>query len=123
MAEFRLPNITGLSEREQLQQMKSYLFQLVGQLQFVTTNIENEKNASKEQLSQLTSQLTELVGQLQFSTKNIETKINTDMSRLETEIKDDMNNFEAEVSELRRYVSIMSNEIDRINQIIEEIRG
>lgn len=35
----RYPNITGLSEREQLAQMKSYLHQLVGELQWALNNV------------------------------------------------------------------------------------
>lgn len=42
MVELRLPNITGLSEREQLAQLKSYLFQFVGQLQFALNDIEDK---------------------------------------------------------------------------------
>lgn len=38
--ELRLPNITGLTEREQLTQIKSYLYQLVGQLQWSLNNLE-----------------------------------------------------------------------------------
>lgn len=37
--ELRYPNITGLSEREQLVQMKSYLYQLVDQLQYALNNV------------------------------------------------------------------------------------
>lgn len=38
--EFRLPNITGMTEKEQLSQIKSYLYQLVGQLQWSLNNLE-----------------------------------------------------------------------------------
>lgn len=38
--ELRLPNITGMTEREQISQVKSYLYQLVGQLQWALNNIE-----------------------------------------------------------------------------------
>lgn len=38
--ELRFPNITAQSEREQLSQVKSYLYQLVGQLQFALGNLE-----------------------------------------------------------------------------------
>lgn len=38
--ELRFPNITGTTEREQLVQMKSYLHQLVGELQFAIGGIE-----------------------------------------------------------------------------------
>lgn len=37
--ELRLPNITALSEREQLSQIKSYLYQIVPQLQWALNNI------------------------------------------------------------------------------------
>lgn len=40
MIDLRYPNITGGSEREQLAQMKSYLHQLVGELQFAIGGIE-----------------------------------------------------------------------------------
>lgn len=38
--DFRLPNITGATEREQLAQIKSYLNQLIPQLQWVLNNVE-----------------------------------------------------------------------------------
>ncbi len=38
--DFRLPNITGATEREQLAQIKSYLFTLVEQLQWAVNNID-----------------------------------------------------------------------------------
>ena len=38
--ELRFPNITAQSEREQLSQVKSYLYQLVGQLQWALSNLE-----------------------------------------------------------------------------------
>ena len=41
----RLPNITGLSEREQLLQIKSYLYQLVGDLQFALNDTSNTSNS------------------------------------------------------------------------------
>lgn len=51
MATFRLPNITGLTEKEQLSQINRYLFQLVGELQFVVSNLENEVNSLKSTIS------------------------------------------------------------------------
>lgn len=42
----RLPNITGTSEREQLSQMKSYLHQLVGDLQFALQNIDSSNEGA-----------------------------------------------------------------------------
>lgn len=39
--ELRYPKITGKTEREQLVQLKSYLYQLVGQLQFALTTVES----------------------------------------------------------------------------------
>ena len=40
MIDIRLPKITGSSEREQLMQVKSYLYQLAEQLQFALNNME-----------------------------------------------------------------------------------
>ena len=51
MATFRLPNITGLTEKEQLSQINRYLFQLVGELQFVVSDLENEVNRLKSTIS------------------------------------------------------------------------
>ena len=42
----RLPNITGASEREQLSQMKSYLHQLVGDLQFALQNVDSSNEGA-----------------------------------------------------------------------------
>jgi hypothetical protein len=44
--DIRYPNITGLSEREQLSQMKSYLHQLVDQLQWAFNTIDTSSNSS-----------------------------------------------------------------------------
>lgn len=40
MFDFRLPSITGKTEREQTEQIKSYLYQLAEQLQFALNDIE-----------------------------------------------------------------------------------
>lgn len=42
MAEIRLPNINGVTEKEQLSQIKSYLYQLTGQLNFALKKVEGE---------------------------------------------------------------------------------
>ena len=46
MVKLRLPNITGLTEREQLTQIKSYLYQLVEQLQFTVNNLEGTASSA-----------------------------------------------------------------------------
>lgn len=46
MINLRLPNITGASEREQLSQMKSYLHQLVGDLQWALQNVNTSEVVS-----------------------------------------------------------------------------
>ena len=67
--DLRYPNITGQSEREQLAQLKSYMHQLVGQLQWAfntidTSNnsgnivIQTPKSASVSKLSTIDSQAT-----------------------------------------------------------------
>ncbi len=42
MTEIRLPHITGVTEKEQLVQIKSYLYQLTGQLNFALKAVNNE---------------------------------------------------------------------------------
>lgn len=45
--ELRLPNITGLTEKEQLSQIRSYLYQLIPQLQWELDNLTKaERNPS-----------------------------------------------------------------------------
>lgn len=46
MAEIRLPNISGATEKEQLAQMKTYLYQLTGQLNFALKTIEKNSTES-----------------------------------------------------------------------------
>lgn len=43
--DIRLPNITATTEKEQLAQMKSYLFQLAEQLQWALQNVDTSNNA------------------------------------------------------------------------------
>lgn len=51
-ANLRLPNITGLSEKEQILQIKNYLFQLVGDLQFELNNLGTTSSNAVEQTPQ-----------------------------------------------------------------------
>lgn len=46
MTMFRYPNITALSEKEQLHQLKSYLYQLVEQLNHTTALVFNENGSA-----------------------------------------------------------------------------
>ena len=55
MATFRLPNITGLSEKEQISQINRYLFQLVGELQFTINTLENKVSRLETNLQELAS--------------------------------------------------------------------
>ena len=43
MAQLRLPCITGTSEKEQLQQMKNYLYTRVQELNFALSALEEKK--------------------------------------------------------------------------------
>ena len=45
MVDIRLPNITGANEREQLSQVKSYLYQLAEQLQFALNSIDSSQQS------------------------------------------------------------------------------
>lgn len=40
--ELRIPNINGATDKEQIAQIKSYLYQLVEQLQFILNTIDNQ---------------------------------------------------------------------------------
>lgn len=54
MVNLRLPNIKGTTEREQLKEMQSYLYQIVEQLQFALNTIEgSQQNTSTEVKSQM----------------------------------------------------------------------
>ena len=46
MIDIRLPNITGKTETEQLAQIKSYLYQFAGQLQWALSTVEAGNNAN-----------------------------------------------------------------------------
>lgn len=48
MMDFRYPNITGKSEKEQLEQMKRYLRQLVDQLNYVFSVIRIEEDTAEK---------------------------------------------------------------------------
>lgn len=57
MIDIRLPQISGATEKEQLQQVKSYLFQLASQLQWALQNVDtvNISTASTTPQSQITN--------------------------------------------------------------------
>lgn len=46
---FRLPNITGATEKEQIAQLKAYIFYLVDELQFALNNLEAATNNTASQ--------------------------------------------------------------------------
>ena len=48
MTEIRLPNISGTTEKEQLLQIKNYLYQLTGQLNFALKAVNSESNFSQQ---------------------------------------------------------------------------
>lgn len=48
MSEIRLPNINGSSEKEQLTQIKSYLYQLTGQLNYALKQVNTELAKTQE---------------------------------------------------------------------------
>jgi hypothetical protein len=48
MTEIRLPHITGVTEQEQLKQIKSYLYQLTGQLNFALKAVNSEDGNSQQ---------------------------------------------------------------------------
>ena len=49
--DLRLPNITGANEREQIRQIKSYLYQLVEQLNVTLTRVNNDSESIVKQIT------------------------------------------------------------------------
>lgn len=47
---FRLPNINGKTEAEQIAQLKSYLFQLVRELEWVFESVQVDEQSKNDQL-------------------------------------------------------------------------
>lgn len=52
----RQPNITGTTEKEQLAQMRSYLFQLVGDMQFALNDLEKKAASNTKQTEETTNE-------------------------------------------------------------------
>lgn len=44
----KLPNITATNEKEQLAQMKNYLYQLVGDIQYALNDLEKASSNTKQ---------------------------------------------------------------------------
>ena len=44
----KLPNITATNEKEQLAQMKNYLYQLVGDIQYALNDLEKAASNTKQ---------------------------------------------------------------------------
>lgn len=55
MAEIRLPNINGRTEQEQLTQVKDYLFQLTGQLNYALNQVNDEIVQTQKIVNQVSS--------------------------------------------------------------------
>ena len=45
----KLPNITATNEKEQLAQMKNYLYQLVGDIQYALNDLEKKASSNTNQ--------------------------------------------------------------------------
>jgi hypothetical protein len=70
MTEIRLPHITGVTEQEQLMQIKSYLYQLTGQLNFALKAVNSEGNYT-QQITQTSGESgTEKVTDIEEKLKN-----------------------------------------------------
>lgn len=50
------PNITGATEKEQLAQMKTYLYQLVGDVQFALNDLEKKAVSNTKQTEETTNE-------------------------------------------------------------------
>ena len=66
--DFRYPNITGTTEREQLTQVKGYLIQLVDQLQWAMNNISSQSPTAYSAQTVPASRLSTSASQVSFNT-------------------------------------------------------
>ena len=62
MIDIRLPKITGATEREQLSQVKSYLYQFAEQLQFALSTIDSSSSQTQVLAPQVSSQPSQSYG-------------------------------------------------------------
>lgn len=61
---FRYPNINGRSEREQIAQIRSFLHQLVDQLNYAIPRLENKKESSADSATDIANQINALSGRI-----------------------------------------------------------
>lgn len=66
--DFRYPNITGTTEREQLTQVKGYLIQLVDQLQWAMNNISSQTPTAYSTQTVPASRISSSASQVSFNT-------------------------------------------------------
>jgi hypothetical protein len=90
--DLRLPNITGVTEREQLSQIKSYLYQLAQQLQWALSTIDTS-SASNQVASQASQKVI-----VQAKAKNAEVDFNS-LKALIIKSADIVDAYYAEISE------------------------
>ena len=65
--ELRMPNITGASEREQLAQVKSYLYQIIPQLQWALNNVGTQDAAPQATKTAIPSSYTPVSAETTFA--------------------------------------------------------
>lgn len=70
MTEIRLPHITGVTEKEQLVQIKNYLYQLTGQLNFALKAVNSEGNYNPQIISHDDSEGLQQVTEIEEKLKN-----------------------------------------------------
>lgn len=68
--DIRLPNITGVTEKEQLMQIKSYLYQLTGQLNFALKAVNSEDKNSLQNTQGNKESVAEKVTDIEEKLKN-----------------------------------------------------
>jgi hypothetical protein len=70
MTDIRLPSITGVTEAEQLMQIKNYLYQLTGELNFALKAVNSESNYKPTIISHDDSSGVEKVSEIEEKLKN-----------------------------------------------------
>ena len=92
MIDLRYPNITGRNEKEQIAQIRSYLIQLVDQLNYVFPQLGNGSVSSTDTAQSESQALYEMRTMLVNELDNIAKKHDTDLTKLEEELYNYLNN-------------------------------
>lgn len=123
--DIRYPNITGLSEKEQLAQIKSYLYQLVDQLNYALPNLGGSTQTYNVQGSEvsyyeLRSLIISTTGELRDQYEKLYKSLETDYTSKE-EFQDNAEVVDAKLRALGDLADSLAAEDEAIKQSINDL--